>query len=141
MDACEQFLRDPEDPERYDLTPRAESIIVTYSEPAEGGLRVRKRAPLSQLLDRAAGVAPVARVELDAADPRRLLIQAAGRIQAQLQLLVRISEPEQAPAEINVFTHPQWLALRAAIMESLAAHPDARESLISHLRTIEESNI
>src|SRR5439155_15164663 len=62
MDACEQYLRDPDDPERYDLTSRAESVIVTYSEPGEGGLRVRKRAPLSQLIDRANGVAPTSRV-------------------------------------------------------------------------------
>src|SRR5438874_9186063 len=93
MDACEQYLRDPDDPERYDLTPRAESVIVSYSECGEGGARVRKRAPLSQLLDRASGVVPTARVEFDAAGcplgpAARLLIQAAGRIQAQLQLLV-----------------------------------------------------
>ena len=44
--------------------------------------------------------------------------------------------PEETQAEINVFTHPQWIALRTAILESLAAHPDARESLISRLRAL-----
>ena len=46
MDACEQYLRDPDDPERYDLTPRAESVIVSYSEPGEGGARIRKNRVL-----------------------------------------------------------------------------------------------
>src|SRR5438067_714742 len=35
MDTREQYLRDPKGLDRYDLTPRAESVIVTYSEPGE----------------------------------------------------------------------------------------------------------
>ena len=53
--ACDRFLRDPDNPDEYDLGPRDRDIEVIYEEkvPAADGFKsVMKRAMLSQLLDK-----------------------------------------------------------------------------------------
>jgi hypothetical protein len=62
-DACDDYLRHPEDPDRYDLSPRVEEIMVTYSD--DGG--PRKRASVSDLLARVPGAVRRDRVELETA--------------------------------------------------------------------------
>ena len=53
--ACDDWLTDPEDPERYDLGPRAEELLVHCWRTGEDGERVRAKAPLSELLRRVEG--------------------------------------------------------------------------------------
>ena len=54
FEACDEWLTDPEDPERYDLGPRAEELLVHYWPTGADGRRVRAKAPLSELLERLA---------------------------------------------------------------------------------------
>ena len=107
FEACDDWLTDPEDPERYDLGPRAEELLVHYWQTGEDGERVRAKAPLSELLEQVAqlscavqpegtagraaeagtGRIAVEGVELGGAgarfaDPRELILKAAKRLEA-----------------------------------------------------------
>src|SRR5262249_25235065 len=63
LGACDAWLRDADDPGAYDLSPRAQEVLVTYLEEVDGRI-VRRKARLSELLA-IAGVGPDA-----AAHPR-----------------------------------------------------------------------
>lgn len=79
MDACDAWLRDVEDPRRYDLGPRSEEVQVTYLAPgADGKASVRRRAPLSSLLKAVEdGGFEVIHSETRIADPRELILATA----------------------------------------------------------------
>jgi hypothetical protein len=157
--ACDEWLTDPADPERYDLGPRAEELLVHYWQAGEDGVRVRAKARLSELMDaaepkppepnppapfRASGLAGreggggsgwVEGVEMRGADPRELILKAAKRLEAELQLVARLLGQLPAPAEqggptVNVLiTSPEWLTTRAAILAALEPYPEARAAV------------
>jgi hypothetical protein len=127
FDACDRWLRDPDDPTRYDIGPRAEDLHVTYVEPDGDGKPVRKKAKLSELLARLDGIAPEIRmVETKHADPRELVLHTAKRLEAQTELLARIIGQLKDPAVLNLTVHVEWIQLRAVILRALDPHPEAR---------------
>jgi len=166
--ACDDWLTDPEDPERYDLGPRAEELLVHYWQTGEDGERVRAKAPLSELLEQVAqlscavqpegtaaraneagtGRIAVEGVELGGAgarfaDPRELILKAAKRLEAELQLVARLLGQLPGPAEqtagrgttVNVLVaSPEWLTTRAAILAALEPYPEAREAVARAVR-------
>lgn len=134
FDACDRWLADPDDPSRYDLSPRAEEIIVHYTHAGPYG-PVRARAPLSALLAIAAGegggALQVGRIQVKSADPRDLLLKAARRLEAELQLLARLMGqlPEPQPVVNILVASSEWIATRAAIIAALEPYPDARAAV------------
>ena len=165
FEACDDWLTDPEDPERYDLGPRAEELLVHYWQTGEDGERVRAKAPLSELLEQVAqpscavqpegtaaraaeagtGRIAVEGVELGGAgarfaDPRELILKAAKRLEAELQLVARLLGQLPAPAEQNgttvnvLIASPEWLTTRAAILAALEPYPEAREAVARAVR-------
>ncbi len=127
FDACDRWLRDPHDPMRYDIGPRAEDLRVTYIEPDGEGKTVRKKAKLSELLARLDGIAPEIRmVETKHADPRELVLQTAKRLEAQTELLARIIGQLKDPTVLNLTVHVEWIQLRGVILRALDHYPDAR---------------
>ena len=97
LDACDDWLRDPEDPSRYYVGPRAEDVDVTYWELGSRGNPVRRRAPLSTLLGRLqGGGVNVSRWEFRHSDPRELFIKAAAQVAQQGKLLQAVlDDPEE----------------------------------------------
>jgi hypothetical protein len=112
-DACDEYLKDPEDPGKYTLFPRAWELEVVYQETIPAGDRVKtvvKKEPLQALLDRVSAgldIKPVA-VSYRHADPRKLLIEAARGIKEQLELLAKIqgSVKDAVNQQINVVVLP-----------------------------------
>src|SRR5262249_8882412 len=78
-------------------------------------------------------------VEVRQADPRRLMVQAAGRLHHQLQLLARLTErlQPQAAAEVDLLEHPDWLRFRSALLEALDPFPEARLAVADRLEVIQ----
>ena len=135
-DACDRRLRDPEDPTRYDVGPRAEDVKVSYEE-LSGEKVIRKKAPLSELLARIEGRYTVTAVETKHADPRELLLKSYDRLQGRLELVAKLlGELDESPT-INVTLSPEWVSIRTLIVQALQPYPDARQAVAQALSRME----
>lgn len=129
FDACDRWLRDAENPDQYDIGPRAGDISVTYWEDGPSGKRVKRKAKLSALLAEVTSHNGRGRtielVETKHADPRELVLKTAARLHSQIELLARLLGELQAGAVINIVLAPEWVALRTTILTALRPYPDA----------------
>jgi transcriptional regulator with XRE-family HTH domain len=75
QDACDEWLRDAEDPERYDVGPRAGEVWVTYLEEIGDGKRIPRKATLQALLDEVGAVGSIEKSESKHSDPRELILK------------------------------------------------------------------
>jgi hypothetical protein len=146
FDACDRWLRDPTDPSRYDIGPRAEEMMVTYTEvPANEESKPRQRkASLAELLQRidqapveAKPGRTVTMVETKHADPRELVLKTAARLQPQIELLAKlIGELDERP-QVNILVSPEWIAVRAVVLEPLTPYPELRAAVAERLLQLE----
>lgn len=136
FDACDRWLRDADDPDRYDIGPRAEELNVTYEE-GVGERTVRRKATLAELLsavEKAKLGHTVTMVEAKHADPRDLVLKTAARLQSQVELLAKlIGELDDTP-QVNILIAPQ---VQQAIIDALTPHPEARGAVAAALASIE----
>lgn len=106
FDACDRWLKDPDNPDQYTLEPRADEIRVIYTEQGGDGNLTRKKRPLSHLLARLeeSGGLHVEGWEVRHADPRELILRTAGRLSEQIDLLAKLIllvEQEQRIGELE----------------------------------------
>jgi hypothetical protein len=137
FDACDDWLRDADDPTKYDIGPRAEELMVTYIEMFEGK-RVRRKSSLSHLLGRLEGSGmSIEGWETKRADPRDLVLKTADRLRQQTELLAKLLGELSDQPQINVLVAPEWLQVRAALLDALAAYPEARTAVAERLLVLE----
>ncbi len=141
FDACDRYLRDPDNPDRYDVGPRSEDVLVTYTEPGEDGKPVRRKARLSRLLAQveqgSADGMVVDRTETKVADPRDLILKAAAQLTTQVQLLAKLLGQLDERPQVNVLMAPEWLQVRAALLTALAPYADARLAVAAALASLD----
>lgn len=127
FDACDRWLRDPENPEQYDIGPRAEDLSVTYLEPAGEDKVVRRKAKLSALLPKLESQGlTVELVEIKHADPRELILKTHQQLAGQLELLAKLLGELQEGQTVNILVMPEWQTMRAAIIGALRPFPQAQ---------------
>jgi hypothetical protein len=103
----------------------------------------RSEANAVPILDRLEEVVDRANRLLDAAESKGSLVAGAqllGQLRMTLETVARLTgELTDAPQVqvLNVATSPDWLALRAAILGALAAHPSARAAVVEALRLVD----
>jgi hypothetical protein len=138
FDACDRWLRDPDDSTRYELGPRDHDVQVIYREVGSNGKAIQKKAPLSHLLTTLedAGV-DVERSEWRHADPRELVLKTADRLQSNLELLAKLLGELDDRPQINLLVAPEWHKVRAALLEALLPFPDARTAVATRLKALE----
>lgn len=94
-DACDEWLRDPRNPDKYYLGPRAFEVEVVYEVTEWVGDQEKTRREvdtLQNLLDKKkTGVVPL-EVRSKHADPRELLHKLSTASVKQLELMVKINE-------------------------------------------------
>jgi transposase-like protein len=139
-EAIDRALRDPDDPTRYNLDPRAREVTVVFEETV-GERRVQKVRKLDDLLERVErglGVS-VVRWEVKSADLRVLLKDLAVAIKPIAELLGKTRgeiRPDPA-ATLNVFLgSAEWTQLETVLLESLRPYPPALEAAGRALATI-----
>ncbi len=141
FDACDRWLRDPDNPEQYDVGPRAEDVTVTYWAPGPTGRPIRKKAKLSRLLARLEDAGTdVDHGETRHADPRDLLLKTADRLQASLELLARLTKQLDERPTVNILLAPEWVSVRTVLLQSLQPFPDARAAVAASLMRLEAGN-
>jgi hypothetical protein len=103
-DACDDYLQDPQNGEKYYLGPRAHELQVVYEEPAGKKTR-RRKASLDYLLKTkiAKNKLPL-EVSSKYADPRKLIIDTAAVLSKQLELIGKITQqlPQEGNTTVNV---------------------------------------
>jgi hypothetical protein len=132
--ACDEWLTDPHDPSRYDLSPRAHEVWCHYEGRRTGrGGRCRKKERLSALLARleTAGLREpysFVMVEQKSADPRKLIIDTSKALEGHLRLLGEIVGKLQTQGTANFLATPEWGA-GGADAGGAGAVPGARLAL------------
>lgn len=148
FDACDRWLRDPDDLTRYEIGPRSEDISVVYSfqekGPKGGLVTIRKKAKLSILLkqinDHHGNDLDFEMVETKHADPRDLVLKAAERLQGQIELLARLmGELKEQPIVNVLLTTPEWIKTRTVLLRALEPYPDARLAVAAALREVDHA--
>lgn len=138
FDACDRWLRDADDPTRYDIGPRAGDILVTYEQPGADGKPIRRKEALDRLMARVegSGVA-LERWDTKYADPRDLVLKTAQQLTGQTQLLAKLLGQLDERPQVNVLMAPEWVQVRSALLTALAPHPEARRAVAAALVSIE----
>lgn len=137
LDACKDYLRDPEDPDKFYLGPQAQEITVGYWEINSDGKRgpVQKRK-LSDLLNEIESTGKViSSVNTKHADPRDLLIKAVDSIGRQLKTVSEI-HGLISNVSINITQVQQWQQIKTVILNAVEDHPEVREKIVNDLNRI-----
>lgn len=138
-DACDEYLRDPNAPSKYDLMPRAWEYEVVYRENEPDTDRmVTKKATLQWLLERidAQGYQPW-EVRMKSTDPRHLVIGTANAIAKQLELLAKLEGTIQEKVEVNVQVSQTWVEVKSVILKATEGHPDVRDRILTEIAALE----
>lgn len=146
LDACEDYLLDPDDPQKYNLGPRASEIEVIYYVPSKEhagrrgaeGATARKKDKLQTLLNIALKdkYAQDVVVNYKYADPRVLLGSTADSVERQIRLLAQIQgKIKDASQEM---TQVVLMQIQNVIVEATKDHPEIRKEIADAIRRIPE---
>lgn len=129
FDACDEWLRDPDDPEKYCIEPRSEDVSVVYLGRDSEGKPVRMKDRLSVLLSRIEerSVDDIKVVEVKHADPRKLILDTAAEFRQGIMLHLNILEVFYNTQRMRQF---QEIVLR----EVANADPQIRKQIIDRLQ-------
>ena len=124
FDACDRWLTDPDDPDRYDIGPRADEVTVVYLD----GDTTRK-ARLSTLLRELHGATGMVYGGGDwkHADPRKLVLETAAQLRGQLELVVDLMERAHNAERMERLTEAILAALKGKA-------PDVAEAVLAALQ-------
>lgn len=135
--ACDEWLTDPDDPDRYYLGPRAADVwVVTETDRGPHRRPERKKERLSALLARVdgkPGVGTFVLAETKSADPRKLILDTAKTLEGHLRLMGEILGKLQTQGTANFLLTAQWVELRTRMLAALADFPQARIALAAAL--------
>jgi hypothetical protein len=94
--ACDEWLTDPDDPEKYFLGPRGQEIDITYSEidPDTGRiLPSQRKATLQEMIQAVESKGYVIRgITNKHSDPRELLLKAIGKLEGTAKFIYESSQ-------------------------------------------------
>lgn len=91
FNACDEYLKDPENPAKYDIGPRSEDVTVTFVERVgEDGREVKRKRKLSEILAdlRQQPGITVRSAEIRHADIRELMLKTMTEARSVLAFLV-----------------------------------------------------
>jgi DNA-binding TFAR19-related protein (PDSD5 family) len=129
LDACDEWMRDPDDPHKYNLNPRDYEIEVIYEveskKPTASSKTVRKKALLSKLL-RQTGK-DVVEVRYRIADPRLMLVNVADAVEKQLRLLSQIQG--KIKSSTDEVTTMVLVKIQQTVINELHEHPQLRKKI------------
>lgn len=139
MDACDEWLRDPQRPERYDIGPRADDVEVIYTvtiTTANGPQKQKRKKTLAELLgdvedgcdDDGARFEQVEKGEYKTADPRELILKT---VQESRQTVGAMTELAKLLADMKAMQ--EW---RETVLDAIGkVAPDVREQIIGEIRS------
>jgi hypothetical protein len=139
--ACDEYLTDPDNPDKYTLMPRAwEWEVIWLDHDANGRTRERKDK-LQTLLNRLreGGYVPL-QTEFKVSDPRKLIIDTARILTSQLETLARIQGAIKDVITASITVNQSWVEWRTLIIKTLDKYPDALDALMDALEKAEHGD-
>jgi hypothetical protein len=134
FDACDDWLRDPANPELYTLCPRMNEIEVVYEGVNGNGNIVNKKALLSTLLARCVpnGDENVVEVKFKQTDPRKLIIDTAVAMRGNIEIIAKLQQiiKDTASLTLNLNFNTHWTALKTIIINATKDSPEVRQAII-----------
>lgn len=134
LDACDKYLQDPNNPDCYDLFPRAWEIDVTYRtvEDSTGHMITRKES-MQSLIDKmdGQGYQPW-EIKYRHADPRKLLLEASLALKSTMELRAKLMG-KLAEQTINITLNQYWAKMKAIIIKATETAPEVRAAIIEAL--------
>jgi hypothetical protein len=132
-DACDAYLRDPANPEKYDLFPRAWEFEVIYREEVPQGEKtkwVTRKQSLQQILEVIKNEGyEQPELYMKSEDPRKLIIQTAATIGKQLETIARIQGSIKDTINNTYTVNQYWVDFKGIILEAAQGHPDVLEKI------------
>ncbi len=134
LDAIDDYLRDPLDPSRYTVDPRAVEIQVVYDELVDAGngrvMREVRSATLQDILDRISAVTDGTLVPMalnwKVSDPRRLMVEVGEQAARHLDMLRALMESDpRFQKEVRIEESKEWQNLKLKIGAILRDYPEA----------------
>lgn len=133
-----EWLRDADDPSKFNIGPRAEEVTVQYMD-LSGGTAVKKKALLSELIDRNLKKDEwKTGVSVTGVDNRKLLLETSDRLTKQLELVAKIYG-QLKEVHVNVFQTQIHQEVQALIMDITHDMPEVKEKLATRLWELAES--
>lgn len=132
LDACKEFLADPDNPDRYYLGPRAHEILVTWYERDEEGKRTPiSKTPLDKLI---AEIEEHGKTIVNAQpyteDPRRIILKTAEVMGKQLELIAKIQGMVK-DVKISISYSEHWMRFKDDILRATDGYPEVRDRIVS----------
>ncbi len=137
--ACDDYLTDPDNKERYTLLPRAWEAEICYldysSDPPQ-----QKKMSIQAMIDEMRGKGKeLVEIKYKHHDPRKMITETANTMTKQLELLARI-QGSIKDVSISIVNNPAWIQVQAAILQATDNVPEIREKLAKELSKIEDKN-
>lgn len=127
MAACDEWLTDADDPEKYDIGPRSDEIHVTYYEVLTNDQRKKVKKPLSELVRIVEQRFEVDSVESKHADPRELILKTAQEVRATISTASELAQTILNIRAMNAF--------RDALLAEIAkVEPDVASRIAEAVR-------
>lgn len=141
-DACEEWLRDPENPEKYYLGPRGEDIwvLLEWTTLDVDGKAIRHRSKdllhniIQKIEDRTGRT--VTNTSWKHADPRELILKASANLKDLIDTIVKIQAEAREQRRENLMTDPTFIKYQAAVLSVLTEYAGAVERLEAVARPI-----
>lgn len=138
-DACDEWLTDPTNPEKYYLGPRAEEVEVVYIDEVPSGnatKQVKMKKRLYDLLREVYTGGEVVSLRSKHADPRELLLKTANTLNTQLDLLSKIIGAIKE-TQVNIIKNPSFIRVQNILIEVTKDYPEIREKIAKELEKID----
>jgi hypothetical protein len=132
-DACDAYLQDPANPEKYDLFPRAWEFDVIYRKEVYKGDKVtwvtRKESLQSIIESIKAEGYKQPELYMKSEDPRKLIIQTAAAIGKQLETIAKIQGDIKDTITNNYTLNQYWVDFKAIILKAAEGYPEVLERI------------
>lgn len=136
--AADAWLRDPNDPDKYNLNPRTHEVEIVYErEVGDRTVReTRKLRDLMEAVESGLGVS-VVRGETKVADPRKLLLDAVATLKPVAELLGKASgalKVDGPAVMVNLMQHPDMQRIAEMHEALVRKYPEAGAWLAQQMR-------
>lgn len=131
-DACDEWLRDPDAPQKYTLVPRATEVKCVYLESTEDGDRRQVKTDLQTLLDKTQVKVNYTVAQID---NRKLMLDVVNTTGKQLETLGRYMGilDKGITAHVQLDGSATAGKVAAVILDELADYPELAQRIVRRL--------